>query len=250
MSFGVRNPGSLQATYNELQPDQVSNLVFWVSSDTNCFSDLGVTPCADGDRVRRWGDRSGYNRNLGSERGTSQRPFYYANRINGLPIVDFGSGVVQYGMTNWFGQMGGPARSWFLVYCPTGTPGVSGWVYYCNSSENLIDTGSTTTQLSGSTSCVGKGNINEVRLLSSVAWASNGIHFMYRAHKKVGTSTVNVFNNWATNMMVGNTDVGNANARLFGWIAEIIHYDRYLTESERIGIELYLKKKYALPNPF
>lgn len=49
--------------------------------------------------------------------------------------------------------------------------------------------------------------------------------------------------------MIGNGDI-TATYRLFGWVTELVCYSRRLSEAERIGIELYLNKKYNIGYPF
>lgn len=72
----------------------------------------------------------------------------------------------------------------------------------------------------------------------------------YINHKRYGLagSTDSVTNIWTTLNVGARDDI--ATTRHKGQIAELILFAYYMNEQQRCGVELYLKKKYALQSAF
>ncbi|MBK7709883.1 MAG: hypothetical protein IPJ37_02105 [Bacteroidales bacterium] len=77
--------------YGQTGPGGVGNSTsnrLWLKADGNAYTDLGVTPAIDGDRVQQWNDYSG-NNNHARQTTSANRPFYRVNIINNTPAIQF-----------------------------------------------------------------------------------------------------------------------------------------------------------------
>ncbi|NSW94010.1 MAG: hypothetical protein HPY62_04780, partial [Bacteroidales bacterium] len=77
--------------FSQTGPGGVGNTTsnrLWLRADKQVFSDGGMTPAADGDRVRQWNDYSGNNNNA-IQATESLRPYYRTGVAGGEPALQF-----------------------------------------------------------------------------------------------------------------------------------------------------------------
>lgn len=69
-------------------PASLAGLTLWVKSDTQVFSDAGVTPAVNAGPVMQWNDQSGNGYHI-SQPTLAFQPIFYTNVINGKPFLSF-----------------------------------------------------------------------------------------------------------------------------------------------------------------
>lgn len=246
------NPADLVNTYNILYPTQVSGLLVLFNANTGIYKDAGSTVAADGDTVQQWNDGSGNGYNA-TENTAARRPVYRANAINGFGAVDFGT-KTSTDVTNRSIVSINPPFTVLVVYYSTNGLGIIlqsdniGVRYETapgsfNLTLNGPDFCSASLQptpgdwycASGSTVLTGQ-DANDVK-----GWFGSYLCVDSKLKGRGNGLTVAM-----TFFRIGDfVDVS-----LKGMVAELMLYNRFLTKTERIGLELGLKKKYALQRPF
>ncbi|PKN79410.1 MAG: hypothetical protein CVU48_05325 [Candidatus Cloacimonetes bacterium HGW-Cloacimonetes-1] len=233
-------------------PANISNgLQMWLDADA-----LGW---ADGTSVSNWPDQSGNNKNAVQDT-TNFKPTYRTNIVNGKPAIVFdgtdylafdgniavntnytiiavvkrtanspGSfhyflgGIINSQNKNL--QLGWRGNTTFTHGQYTNDYDMSVDAYSAGQIPRIFTTRHSTTMgknlfLNGSCHGVNMNSAVSGRLANLTAWVGAGI---------------------------GRYMSGTINTRFNGWMAELIFYNRYLTETERKSIETYLSAKYNIP---
>lgn len=223
-----------------IEPDDYSGLKVWLRSD------LGIT-FSDEDSISTWADQSEQN-NDATQTTAGERPRLINDFLNGKPVVRFDS-------LAWF-QIAevteGVNQSFFIVVNFLGD-GPHGTVI--GSIGNVQDYG-TGLRHYISTTWMGWFSINNdngVKLIKTSleldyfyiisVVQSEGYNKMYwdGIEKVSSDSMPNPYTGW--DVRIG---MGTNCCPLEGYIAEIIGYDRLLTELERKEIEYYLSQRYNI----
>ena len=261
MGVGLRNVACLQAMNPVLYPTQVSGLFMWLSADSGVHKDTGGTLCtADSDPVVKWVDQSGNGNDVGQTGG--KNPKYRPTAMNGLPGLAFFSSQT-FACTNWltnaFSATLQIPYTVFIVYYFTNAtdnwnPVV--WSGYSAKSPGMIMgdggyQGHVTFRSGGSAQYGWFG-------LQSKQWYQST--FIYNNSNSFGLSFASKYlqfavpqNGW-TNVLFGGyqsaNPVNSPNESFIGMIAEFVVFSREVSSTERYGVEMYLKRKYALQEPF
>lgn len=223
----TRSPGVLDARVDTNIPSSIAGLQLWLKADA-------ITGVANGAALATWPDSSGNGRN--ATQGTAaNRPIYNTNQINGLPAVSFDAtndGMV----TTWVVSSGSLTLLVLLRATLTSgnhraVQGTANWhigpyqtLYrYFNGvlmAGHAIVAGAWTYM--GATQTTGLG----ILYVNGTPVASNGSSGL--------PSTVTLGGS------------GLFNEPLAGDIAEVIGFNRVITNDERSAIHQYIRKKYAL----
>lgn len=242
----AQDPADLAASFNILYPSNVAGLKIWYSGDSGVYSDAGSTPCVDGNSVQQWNDRSGGGFHA-TQLTSARKPVYRASAINNLPAIDVGVATDASITNRSVGTLNQPL-SVFVVFFTTNATGK----YIFRSANPLL-------WLSSANVLTFNSGGNIIINIQSGKW--------YQATLITSTTAENTTTRfWATRAFINGRKqgviVGNSTAFDFlrlgdyvngpvdGMIAEFIMFTRNLSDSERYGIELYLKRKYALQEPF
>ncbi len=67
-----------------------ANLMAWYEADVGVYSDAGVTPASNNDRIQQWNDQSSNAYNL-TQAASVQRPVFLTAGLNSKQAVDFSS---------------------------------------------------------------------------------------------------------------------------------------------------------------
>lgn len=252
----TRNPASV-ALFTPFTSNQIYALSpkGWYMASIGVLNSAG-NPCADGEAIKTWQDISANALHL-SQDTSAARPKYLANQLNGYGTVNFRTSATY--LTNEWGPSNSQPFYIFLVinlsnnvagttiltenYSTAGSKNHVYWTY-----SSALEFG-----IDGYIAAVLKSlpALNETIKQKWYAFdtkhESTRSHVFSRAQKKAfGDAGIR---GWVRGLSLNKDQAaGNGSS---GDIAEFIFFSqKHLDEHSRVGIELYLKKKYALPEPF
>jgi hypothetical protein len=227
--------------YNSIvQPTQISGLTFWLRADMGVTNSSGVT---------NWNDQSGTgdsNKNATSS-GTAKPTLNSSNSsYNHQTTIDF-NGTTNYMQTGtWTSALAQPFTS-FMVGNSTSSTNAIGYdnlaahqtSMQCNNGLFEIYAGSGLNSASGSWATAG----------IAVA-VFNNTTSQLRFNQKTGQTAGTAGTNNITGATIGGYGAapGNTTNSWTGSIAEIITYNRVLTQAEINNVMNYLQNRYAITN--
>jgi hypothetical protein len=236
---GCYSSGSCSGTvaYTVNSPISTSGLKLWLRAD----SGMGFT--TDG-RVSDWKDQSANGLNAYMTPG-SRQPYFLASAVNGKPVVQF-QGAQSLAFTNllrlsnmtlFIVAKNNKASEAFHMILGPGNSSPNNQLRFENGSQVLF---------------VGTGNnmpvvvptIGNNRVYHALSARYDGSTFTaYRDGGFVSNSSFTTTGPWDL------LQIGAWYSQYFleGDLAEIIAYDRALTETERSEVNGYLRSKYGLP---
>ena len=238
--YAQTGPGGVGAT------DGTSNLVLWLSADSNVFSDAGVTAATNGDNIQEWHDLSGYG-NDATQTNATYQPTFNTNIISGEPVARF-DGVDDFLDDNHTYT----ARTVFVVYRVSSATQNTGdlaqlWGYYGDGAhvapepraggdlQGFSFDGNGSAQaaygLDGAATTTAASNDNTQQ------WDFNEFTFVFSEFTGGQSMTRQVIGSLYDSFAIGAHQFG-------GDIAEIIVYNNTLSTSDREDVERYLFEKY------
>lgn len=237
-------------------PKSISGLNLWMKADSLNLS--------DGASVGTWTDSSS-NAFTTTQSSISMQPIFKTNILNGKPVVRFDSASTQY-LNMGTILTKAPNFTVFSVFNSVNAgvvQGVFGSFTCCANGNAWATFELSRTQANGLGSYIGDGT-NGARALSGAVLADNTFYYADTVYTAGSVSPIMYINGNIQTITTPNTGVapttnvgadspfsigrwGNYNAEYFkGDLAEIIIYNRALSESERKRVEGYLKAKYGL----
>lgn len=237
-----------------------SNNVLWLRADKGVYNDNGITNASNSDNVYQWQDASGNGKNA-IQTTASNRPNYYSNQLNGLPIITF------TGSNNDFLESVGVttnnrASVWTVASynsLPTPNPGIiqgrpstvlnpaapgdkSIGMWVNSSTSNIWGRG---VQSNGVQQDIPKGTT----IASKTFFIANNIYRSNRIDQYVNSSASNNNSSFdGTLQSWSSINIGMQAAESWdGNIAEVIVFNIELNNTQRIIIDNYLSAKYNLP---
>ncbi len=247
-------------TVTAFTPAQIPNCQMWLSASSAVYHDGGVTLCTNTQAVQQWNDLSGNGNHFQQLTGGSQ-PLWQSAGLNSVPSVRFNGSsnfmTVINGVNPNFSHDG---MTIFIVFQEITQVGAH-VALLCKGTANdnrimfLVDTSPGSRQLmrywelaSGSKNQIGPttGYMMTYRmaLINTNSGMAREEMFMQGAQvasKNAFLPAWDTGNNWA----IGANSTG-ASFFLAGDIAELIIYNRDLSEYERQEVETYLAQKYAI----
>jgi hypothetical protein len=230
-----------------LSPDSVSGLSLWLKSDTAVFSDAGTTPVVADGTVRQWNDQGTLGANV-VQATSGKRPVYKTNIVNGFPAIRFtGSNSTALKSATYSSSIGDPFTICLVYNVRTlnGPTFIDGATVFeteiDNPGTNAIRMGNLATSATTTSSAVQES-----------AWAILTCKFKTGsgncAVRKNGTSLAMGAHNLSATTMTALTLGSRGNDSTFGDIdyAEVIIYNRELSDGEMYSVERYLGSKYAI----
>ncbi|MBP6430855.1 MAG: laminin G domain-containing protein [Ferruginibacter sp.] len=253
--------------------------VLWLKADIGVFSDAGVTAATNGQTVQQWNDQScnGYN---ASQPDAIKRPTWQQYAFNGKPALWFDGTNGNYWLENTVNTpvaTTGSARTYFVVAkaacSATGTYYPGGHLFTnrrtsCASTLEFVQNGGSGI-FHGGNLCSNHPQATSVNFADGQnrpfigSWRTNGtgtnLDFWFNGTAATTANANFIDDNGSAGYCIGDRrdgfqyDVPTGRYDWQGHIAEIIVYDRALTEGERQSVETYLQNKYAvtgLPSQF
>ncbi len=220
-------------------PTDLAGLQLWLDASQGVTTD-GTTPAVDGDLVAQWNDQSGNARNATQSSGAN-KPTFKTNIFTGRPVLRF-TGSHYLTTTSFLTSSYNTALTFFIV-ANKSTTGLQvatsnqGAVWYTGRSNSLVYYESALTP-------------SEKRLVGSdldrsvETFRYNGAQKTLRRNGAGGSvaATGNLGLNGA--LTIGRLSSGGF--RYNGDIAEIILFQRALTDPEVAAVEQYLREKYGI----
>ena len=227
--------------------------------------DSTVVNSTGGGRVSEWLDQSGYNNNF-YQGSNNIRPNLGLYGQLGLPIIEFPSTRNAY-LTLYDNNLEGvdfymDSTRTFTVFvvgsANTGNPNSTfisksgGWGTSATYAFGLNSLSQFQQVIRGNNSTtVGSGNVspgnNDINLHMSM-WDGNNHYYFINGIEKIGHNNIGSRSNQSNDIYFG--AAGNSNY-LRGQIAEIIVFNRALSDSERVHVENYLQDKWLkIPSVF
>ncbi len=230
---GLTNPGSLTYTATvPIIPSDLAGLKLWLKADALAL--------ADGAAVATWPDSSGLGNDV-TQVTAGARPIFKTGIVNGKPVVRWSSAVLQF--LNLTTPISGTTWTIFAVMKTVAGKGICGLGNYTvttNTYGPLIYTDGTiffgTQALFASGGNAGSGTFNQIAITTTPTQYLNGV--LQTLVTSAGVSATDF-------TMVGMRIHTDPNSD--GDMAELFIYNSVLSNSDRIGIENYLRAKYALP---
>ena len=227
-------------------PTDVGGCVLWLDA-----SDASSVVLTDG-RVSEWQDKSG-NRGTVSQADEAKRPVAGVTTLNGRNTMTFEGG-------KWLGgppvlQQGDDTFSYFAVWQRLYTNAVAQVVF--EQSQSPQATGTRASLLTTGDRYGFYGQSNDIKLGSFTPgeWKLTGMEVDGRATRNVQVYDNAVFYAGAVNITTQNVGTNgtrvaaklvNSGENLIGTIAEILVYDRVLSDSDRNAVLYYLQQKWGL----
>ena len=242
-----------RCSYTSQGPISIPNLKLWLRADS-------LNGLADGTAVSTWMDESGNGFNVTQSTVASQ-PIFKTGQINGLPVLRFNGSTTGL-QGNFSGSI--TAKTMFVVtklatLTPTGTAAGGAPATVMNAAGNVFDSivynehtakrwmhGSdffnrTPNMVSPTDeTSLGPYLIAIRSTTSDYKLYRNGVQLQAAATYSPPTFTSGIF-------VIGRRYSGTAsNEWYYGDIAEVLIYDRALSDAERQSVEAYLKSKYGI----
>lgn len=220
------------------EPNQLSGLQLWLKADAGIVGNPSVT---------QWQDQSGN----GNHAGLGVSPTYTTNVINGKPALYFN------GSTNYLtgiapGFTGNPSLTVFAVWQQANiTVTMNVFLTGTNTTNLGIGIGANNNnnvffQWGAVSDCrYGPNNTNWVIESGVKGINPNNLHLYINGSQKSQTIVTTTATIGVTNYYVGCAGAGLSNY-VNGNVAELVLYNRVLSDTERYGVELYLSNKYGI----
>jgi len=226
-----------------------SGLAMWLDS-----TDLSTITLSEGNVVDQWSDKSGNERNATAS--GSARPTYVTNSLDGKPVIQFN------GSSNFFSFDGTfLAETNYSIFAVERRSSGKSNNYYIGANDSIT--------LNHNLFLGYRLNARSAFSQTSNGWDTPIASFStaiprvnsYRFSSSIGKNLhINGVSQTLSAVLGGTPDItanllSNNNAQIgrnltssyyFGDIAEIIMYDRYLSDSEKSIVETYLMGKYNI----
>ena len=250
--------------------------VLWLKADAGAYTDAGTTLATNNQTIQQWNDQScsGFN---ATQADASKRPTLHQYAFNGKPALWFDGANGNYFLNNITSNpvVAGGERTVFVYGkrdCNTHAGGGVGGTLFTFRRTPLINTltyGANTygTPVYIYSDANGVGNNNANIASAMIDTALNQFTITYKVPAAGSQISCYINGLGQTVNQAGGAVVAETGANGFtvghredqpdldwsGWIAEVIVYDRALTDGERIAVENYLQTKYgktAIPPQF
>jgi CHAT domain-containing protein len=220
------------------RPIPTSGLKLWLSADS------GVSMSSSPGSVSKWQDQSGHGLHAGMHTA-SRQPSLIPNAINGLPVIRFNgaqslileSQLRLRDMTLFIvARNNQSSESFHMLLGPAGSSPPDQLRFQNGSQVVFAGTGNNMPMVAPT--------VGNTRVYHALSVRYDGSTWkVYRDGKSVSSSSFETTGPWNL-LQIG---AWFSQHFLVGDIAELVAYDRALTETERGSVNSYLRKKYALP---
>ena len=250
---------------NSQTPPQGKKL--WLRADAGVFNS-NVALAADGETVLNWVDQD-CGGLVATQPTSSRRPVYQQFAFNGKPAIFFDGVNGDYWLQNTVSSpvpTSGGARTYFIVAkAACNASGYTGGYLYSNrltaNASTIEFTKNGTSIFHGGNLCCNHPEATTVAFESGrdqpffATWRTGGtgtnLDFWFNGTSQTTANANFVADNGTAGFAIGDRRDGQSPIGSYDWqghIAEVIVYDRALTDAERIATENYLKLKYFTGN--
>lgn len=241
-----------------LAPDQISGLVGWWRADQGVWQDTdGTTPATDGSDVYRWDDQSGNGRNVIADWPYGDYEKFVASDagLNNRAAIEFrviGRGLYYDGA--WAPATGAGERTVVVV-------GRNFQGHNLSSLGHMVHWGSQATNQAYGICGKIDGSLQFGNHYWTNTWApfsnDQGAHIVMAAYDGTtdycwldggtpATNTITLNTGSAEKFRIGSRIHTYGAEFGYGFYAEIVIYNRFLSDSERKGLLNYLSDRYGI----
>lgn len=239
----------------------IRNLVLWydASSASGALNSSNSRDVNDENPVSRWYDLNSQTitKNDATQSTSTQMPIYKTNSINGLPSLIFDGADDLLSLRN---ILGGDMSIFAVMSNPDTTPNASGyWNGQSIIFADIIGPGNDMVPMTISNGKMTYGFAEWTQSCSGqgVKQINDGIPHILNIQRNLNSGAVTGyvdgaidFNNTVACRIINNGRstilIGGGYSYFKGNIAEIIVFERFLSEEERVAITNYLAKKYSI----
>lgn len=233
-----------------------------VSSGLRLWLDADALSLNNNDPVPSWTDQSG-NSNHATQDTTDFQPTFKTNVINGKPVVQFST-------NDYLGFDGSIiANTDYTIFAvvkrtSSGASGSTSGHHYFLGGSNATMNNNLHVGWSGNNTFTHRQYTNDYNMRVPTYNANDPASLYTLRHSSslgkhtyingglrglnmnaASTGRLANLQSW-TGASIGRYLAGTINTRFNGWVAELIIYNRYLSETERKAVEAYIKNKYNL----
>lgn len=226
-------------------PSDLSNLTLWLDASTGVYSDAGTTLAVNNDTVQQWSDRSTSAAHA-SQASAGSRPTYKTGIFNGKPVLRFSAHRLD--TTSFLDASYNTAMTLFIVDCKT-TVNLK-----MSTAHGTGNRWWSTKDANGTYFQASQLSVTQTSTKGKFIYTSPAVYmFRYNGSSKsvralqsaISTTVVATTGNVGLSgaLTIGDLPAGGyAND---GDIAEIILYNRALTDAQMMQVEGYLANKYT-----
>jgi prepilin-type N-terminal cleavage/methylation domain-containing protein len=241
---------SARALTNSSPVNSNSNLVLWLETTSDKSFSNSV---ANGSLVANWNDINpqASNKNNGSQANASLQPTYYKSRINNLPALNFESDYIGFDGTPIVGTD-------YTIFVVEQRRSSASALYFIGGSVGGVNNSNLHLGYSDNTTIAFRQGGNDVNISNAVTGYATPITRIHtfsfnsglgKSYSLNGTSFV--ASDGATQGLVAfsGASIGGrpSNENYYiGDIGEVIIFNRYLTNREKVDIEKYLGQKWGI----
>ncbi len=264
---GSANSDTLSRNIAWGTPGTISDLQLWLRSDVGVYSDAGVTEAVEGNSVVQWNDQSGNNRNFSA---AVKKPVYRASSVdlNNAAALDFiGNKDYLYDDDGELYINGMTAFTLMMVIKSDATGVDDGFIIASDpsgSDQYFTVRYDATGDISGATnvirtSIISNSTSNQIESAAEfqttsgqiveLEWESGNVYDLWvdgvLNNPSASPSPPSGAISSADQLIIGRGSQNN-NDSWDGLIAEVILYNRHISETERTSVEDYLSQKYGI----
>ncbi len=228
-----------------ISPADVAGCALWLDA-----SDAETITLTEG-RVSEWRDKSSKGAHV-SQDVAAKRPFSALAMLNGKNVITFNG-------TNWLGgpavlQLGDDTFSYFAVWQRLDTNAAAQVVFEQSMTPQTTGTRASLLSTGNQYGFYGQANDVKVAYFTPREWKLSGLEVDGRATRNIqvydnSTNAVGSINitteNVGTNGIRVAAKLVNGGENLSGSVAEILVYDRILSDTDRNAVLYYLQQKWG-----
>lgn len=260
---------TLATQYEACGPGGVNtDIALWLRADTEVFSDAGITSAINGDNVLQWNDQSSAGNNASEDNaggGSPVEPTLQTNEVNFNPIIRFSnaqstnnswletssnntSGAMSLVSVFKTGQSDGSATDFTESPALISAEAANNNDYALGLGEGRlhINAADNTAYNARSTSTYVDNQARIGTATRAQSTAAGSINLYVNSESiATGVSTNTTLNSAAT-FALGNHSVYDADGQYEGDMAEVIVFNKVLSETDQARVESYLAIKYGI----
>lgn len=233
-------------------PKSITGLIMWLDASDSSTITPASQPLADTGAITTWSDKSGLGQSM-VQNNAVNRPTYLASGIGGKPAISFtrtGSqfmaGTFSHALTQcsmfFVGSVGNQNDRMVSLVTAGNVGDFVGAAQFvpllASSTTNVV------ANINGNVNQVGRTITNDTPFISHMS--NNGTTLSHRVNNGTAATASQALNGTYGTMVFCSVFSNSYNSGFTGRMAEILFYNRQVSDSENAAIIAYLSKKYGI----